>query len=151
MKKQIFHTVALLIALSAHLGVEGSEIEKKNLKSRLKKFAPFSRNLPGNVLVVARAEIRTGDELIKKKDRHAQAAVKAEALAIIPEVKPSPLDKKSMEPVDPKNKKFLAPVFLVDPMFTEGKPDEEIEVFRGNDWAGYQQPRVESKWPIYDS
>jgi hypothetical protein len=42
-----------------------------------------------------------------------------------------------MEPVDPSNKKFQSPVFLVDPMFTKEKKDEEIQVFRDNDHAGW--------------
>ena len=52
------------------------------------------------------------------------------------------------EPIDPSGKMLLSPVFLVDPMFTKSQKDEEIEVFRDNDFAGFRQPRKQSKFPL---
>ena len=44
------------------------------------------------------------------------------------------------EPIYPEGSKkaFLSPVFLVDPMYTEFKKDEDIQVFRDNDFAGWE-------------
>jgi len=58
------------------------------------------------------------------------------------------LNKKINEPIDVNNTEFKSPVFLVDPMFTEDTKDEDVEVFRDNDWAGWKQPKVHSRWPI---
>ena len=60
------------------------------------------------------------------------------------------MDKTIREPIYPEGveRTFQSPVFLVDPMFTEDKKDEEIEVFRGNDHAGWKQPAKPSKFPI---
>ena len=58
------------------------------------------------------------------------------------------MKKGDKEPIDPKRKAFLSPVFLVDPMFTKDQRDEDIQVFRDNDFAGWNQPVKQSKWPI---
>jgi hypothetical protein len=92
--------------------------------------------------------LRTGDELILKAERAKRAAVTDPILGKKPEVRPFKMNPKDLEPIDPTNKKFTSPVFLVDPMFTKDKKDEEIIVFRDNDWAGWEQPLKPSKWPI---
>ena len=66
----------------------------------------------------------------------------------MPAVKPFSLSPRDFEPIDPNNKKFKSPVFIVDPMFTEEMKDEEIVVFRDNDWAGWKQPLVHSRFPF---
>lgn len=53
-----------------------------------------------------------------------------------------------MEPVEVEPKAFLSPVFLVDPMFTKDQKDDEIAVFRDNDFGGWEQPVNQSKYPI---
>ena len=93
-------------------------------------------------------EVREGDELIKRADRRAAKAVREPKLGDIPKHEPFHMNPKDQVPIEPKDRKFEAPVFLVDPMFTEDKKDEEIVVFRDNDWAGWKQPRVLSHFPI---
>ena len=53
-----------------------------------------------------------------------------------------------MEPIDPKDKKFLSPVFLVDPAFTKKMMDTEQVVFSGHDFGGYKEPKKDQQWPI---
>lgn len=60
-----------------------------------------------------------GDELLSKEERHAKAAQKYDWFAVMPSHKPFYLDPTIKEPIDSANKKFLSPVFLVDPIFTE--------------------------------
>ena len=50
------------------------------------------------------------------------------------------MNKTDNEPVYPEGsaKVFLSPVFLVDPIFTEFKKDEDIIVFRDNDFGGWE-------------
>ena len=69
-------------------------------------------------------------------------------LGVLPQVKPFALDPSANEPIDPTNKLLLSPVFLVDPMYTKKQKDEEIQVFRDNDFAGFKQPRKQSKFPL---
>ena len=52
------------------------------------------------------AEHLEGDELIPKKVRNAQAAIKDEVLAKIPDVRPLFRGSRDMEPIDYSNKKF---------------------------------------------
>ena len=62
------------------------------------------------------------------------------------------MDRKDVwEPVEASNKKFLSPVFLVDPMFTMGKKTgEENQAFIDHDFGGWKQPVNPSKWPIIE-
>ena len=59
-----------------------------------------------------------------------------------------PQDEFGYEPIDPNEKVFLSPVFLVDPRFTNEKKEEERVVFEGHDLGGYKEPLVGSTWPI---
>lgn len=59
----------------------------------------------------------------------------------------NPSDEEPVYPVGSK-KAFLSPVFLVDPMYTEFKKDEDIQVFRDNDFGGWEQPRIQSRFPL---
>ena len=92
--------------------------------------------------------MREGDELIPRAERRRRAAERDPVLAKMPDVRPFHLSPRDFEPIDPKNKKFKSPVFLVDPMFTEDMKDEEMVVFRDNDWAGWKQPLVHSRFPF---
>ena len=89
---------------------------------------------------------RTGDELILKSVRKAKAAERDEQMAGDYKTQPWAMDKTIREPVYPEGvvREFKSPVFLVDPIFTEFKKDEEIAVFRGNDHAGWKQPKKPS-------
>ena len=69
-------------------------------------------------------------------------------MGVLPKVKPFALDPTAKEPIDPTNKLLLSPVFLVDPMYTKKQKDEEIQVFRDNDFAGFLQPLKQSKFPL---
>ena len=95
-------------------------------------------------------KIRKGDELILKSVRNAKKAERDEKLAGEYKTIPFHMNESDKEPVYPdgKEKLFLSPVFLVDPMFTKKQKDEDIQVFRDNDFAGFKQPRVQSKFPI---
>ena len=85
--------------------------------------------------------MRTGDKLTKTKEqRNAEAAIKDPILGILPQFKPFHMSYGVMEPVEVEPKAFLSPVFLVDPMFTKDQKDDEIAVFRDNDFGGWEQP-----------
>lgn len=98
--------------------------------------------------VIAEPQFRMGDELIHSETRAATAAMRDPVIALEPATKPFYLSPKDKEPIDPENKTFKSPVFLTDPEFTEPMMDEEIKLFRGNDWAGWNAPRVYSKFPF---
>lgn len=89
-----------------------------------------------------------GEELIPLAVRNARAAIRDPVLAKQPEVRPLYEGSYDMEPIDFSNKKFLSPVFLVDPMFTMGKTGDENQLFIDNDFGGYKRPVNPSKWPI---
>ena len=84
--------------------------------------------------------VRTGDELILKSERRATAAIRDKELAGAYKTRPFHMNKTDNEPVYPEGSKkaFLSPVFLVDPIFTEFKKDEDIIVFRDNDFGGWE-------------
>ena len=160
MKQVAFATIACLAAAA----------DSDSARFRLQKFAPhqfsnqyvaktdadFERQYPefasplnaGLTRKHVEPEIREGDELILKKDRQAAKAVRDEKLGDTPKTEPFHMNPKDRVPIEPKDRVFQAPVFLVDPMFTKDKKDEEIVVFRDNDWAGWKQPRVLSHFPI---
>ena len=83
-----------------------------------------------------------------KAQRNAKAAIKDPHFGIMPQYELFHMNQKDRVPVEAKPKAFLSPVFLVDPMFTADKKDEEIVVFRDNDFAGWKQPISQSKFPI---
>jgi hypothetical protein len=89
-----------------------------------------------------------GDELITKKERHRIAAKKDTVLAEIPDVRPLEASPYDHEPIDPKNKVFKSPVFLVDPMFTMEMKEEDKVAFEGHDFGGFKQPAVDPVWPL---
>ena len=97
------------------------------------------------------AEHRTGDELIPLSVRNARAAIKDPILAKQPDVRPLFEGSFDMEPIDYTNKVFQSPVFLVDPMFTEGKKGDENQLFIDNDFGGWKRPVNPSRWPIIGS
>ena len=68
-------------------------------------------------------------------------------LAIRPSVKPLFPGSKDYEPIDPTNKKFKAPVFLVDPKFTKTLKKEEKTTFEDNDFGDWEMPVNPTKWP----
>ena len=84
--------------------------------------------------------VRTGDELVLRSERRAKAAIKDEVLADSYSTIPFHMNPSDEEPIYPEGSKkaFLSPVFLVDPMYTEFKKDEDIQVFRDNDFAGWE-------------
>ena len=49
---------------------------------------------------------------------------------------------KGYEPLEPKGRKYMSPVFLVDPNFTKRMKDTDIVEFRGHDHGGYKEPKV---------
>ena len=94
-------------------------------------------------------DLRKGEELtMTKKERNEKAAIKDPHFGIMPQYELFHMNNKDRVPVEAKPKAFLSPVFLVDPMFTKDKKDEEIVVFRDNDFAGWKQPISQSKFPI---
>ena len=102
----------------------------------------------GNKRGILPEEERMGDELIPKKVRDAKAAKKDDILATIPDVRPLEASPHDHEPIDPKNKVFKSPVFLVDPKFTMDMKEEDRVDFHGHDFGGHKQPHVDPKWPI---
>ena len=80
--------------------------------------------------------------------RNELAARKDPVLAKRPDVKPLYPGSTDYEPIDPSNKKFKSPVFLVDPKFTKDLPKEEKTLFTDNDHGGWRQPVSASKWPL---
>ena len=88
-----------------------------------------------------------GEELVPKAVRAAQAAIKDPVLAIMPEVKLWD-NGKDWEPIDPKQKKFSAPIFLVDPKFTDTMADDHKSFFSGHYHGGHGQPIIAHQWPI---
>jgi hypothetical protein len=70
-----------------------------------------------------------GEELIPIAVRNAQAAIRDPILAKEPELRPLFNGSYDLEPLDYSNKKFLSPVFLVDPMFTMGMEGEKNQLF----------------------
>ena len=107
--------------------------------------APFRK---GNKRKELPEEDRMGDELIPKKERHRIAAKKDEVLATIPDVRPLEASPYDLEPIDPKNKVFKSPVFLVDPKFTMEMKEKDRVDFHGHDFGGFKQPHVDPKWPL---
>ena len=94
-----------------------------DLKRQFPKFAnPFMNDRERQKEVPEHIE---GEELIPLKVRNARAAIKDPVLAKQPDVRPLYKGSYDMEPIDYSNKKFLSPVFLVDPMFTMGKSGDE--------------------------
>jgi hypothetical protein len=93
---------------------------------------------------------RKGDELILKSVKKARAAIRDEQMAGKYITGPWDMDPSIKEPkyAEGVERTFKSPVFLVDPMFTKPQKDEEIQVFRDNDHAGFKQPKVQSKFPI---
>ena len=89
-----------------------------------------------------------GDELIPLAVRRRQAAIKDPVLAVKPEVRPLFDGEEIMEPIDPNNKVFQSPVFLVDPNFTKNLKNEDKVLFTDNDLGGHKEPIVQSKFPI---
>ena len=87
------------------------------------------------------------DDHVPIKVRNAQAAIRDPILAKEPDVRPLFKGSYDYEPIDYSNKKFLSPVFLVDPMFTD-KMEDKKEVFEDNDFGGYKKPVSPSRWPI---
>ncbi len=81
------------------------------------------------------------------KERNARKAVRKPVLAIRPSVKPLFPGSNDYEPIDPTNKKFKAPVFLVDPKFTKTLKKEEKTTFEDNDFGGWEMPVNPTKWP----
>ena len=89
------------------------------------------------------------DDYVPLAVRNAQAAIKDPILARQPDVRPLYEGSYDMEPIDYSNKKFLSPVFLVDPMFTMGSEDKDKnQLFIDNDFGGWKRPVNPSKWPI---
>ena len=96
-------------------------------------------------------EERTGDELILKSARARRAAIKDKVLALKPKTK-SYGGTPDREPIDPQNKKFKSPVFLVNPKFRDiMMPEEEDQLFHGHYYAGHNQPKKSSTWPIINA
>ena len=58
------------------------------------------------------------------------------------------MNSRYVEPVEVVKKIFKAPVFLVDPQFTEDLKEEEKVSFESNDHGGWAEPKVHSQWPI---
>ena len=86
-------------------------------------------------------EERTGKELIPKFERQRRASIKDKVLALKPKTK-SYGGTPDKEPIDPHNKKFKSPVFLVNPKFKDiMMPEEEDQLFHGHYYAGYRQPK----------
>lgn len=52
------------------------------------------------------------------------------------------------EPIEENYMKYPAPIFLVDPKFTEKMKEEEKVLFEDHDFGGFQEPVVSSKFPI---
>ena len=77
-----------------------------------------------------------------------EAKKKSPYIAKRPKVRVFRYSEGDVEPIYSEEKKFQSPVFLVDPMFTDEKKDDEIEVFRDNDLAGFRMPLVHSKFPF---
>ena len=72
-------------------------------------------------------ELRKGEELtMTKKQRNEKAAIKDAHLGIMPQYELFHMNNRDKVPFEAKPKAFLSPVFLVDPMFTKDKKDEEI-------------------------
>lgn len=69
-------------------------------------------------------EERTGHELIPVRERARRAAVPDKVLALKPKTK-SYGGTPDKEPIDPQNKKFKSPVFLVNPKFKDVMMPEE--------------------------
>ena len=89
-----------------------------------------------------------GDQLIPKAVRAAQAAIRDPVLALQPEVRPLFKGSTDMEPIDPNNKVFQSPVFLVAPQFTENMKEEEKTFFTDSYHGGYNKPIQHSQFPI---
>lgn len=85
------------------------------------------------------------DDYVPLKVRNAQAAIRDDYIAKIPDVRPLFRGSYIQEPID--NKKYLAPVFLVEPEFTERQGGKSA-VFKDNDFGGFRLPVAPSKWPI---
>lgn len=87
-------------------------------------------------------------EKLTVKQRNALAAEKDPVLALRPNVRPLFPGSHDFEPIDPSNKKFKSPVFLVDPKFTKDLKPEEKVLFTDNDHGGWRQPVSQSVWPL---
>ena len=88
------------------------------------------------------------EEAPEKEAPKKEAKKKSPYIAVRPKVRVFRFSEGDVEPIYSHEKKFQSPVFLVDPMFTDEKKDDEIEVFRDNDLAGFRMPLVHSKFPF---
>lgn len=87
-----------------------------DLRRQFPDFAsPFRK---GEMRPMEQPDLRMGEELIPLAQRQAAKAVKDPVLAIAPRAHYNE-KAQGMEPLEPKDKKFLSPVFLVDPAFTK--------------------------------
>ena len=139
-------TLAKLMQQAPFSFQNSNDPQDSDIKRELPNFANPARQ--NDVRPPLEEEERTGDELIPKAVRNKQAAIKDPVLALQPQVKPLFPGSRDMEPIDPKNKKFKSPVFLVDPKFTKEMKDDDKMLFEDNDHGGFKQPVVQSTWPI---
>lgn len=78
--------------------------------------------------------------------RKAQAAIKDPSLGTLPEVRQLFAD--VWEPIDHSGKKFVSPVFIIDPEFNGEMFDWNKGLFRNNDHGGWRQPVNQSVFPF---
>merc|ERR1719491_123692 len=148
MKSFTFSAAIVAVATAANARQNSRELLGRNAafsgayaglnERELPDFAdPYTPKGESNQIV---HELREGDDFIPKEVQAAEAAQRDPVIALTP---------KYNEPIDPNNKVFLSPVFISEPEFTDALKDQrEVAVFRGNDHAGWRQPKVHSRFPI---
>jgi hypothetical protein len=128
--------------------------DRRLLNSNLnfKREVPQYTNpaLRSNERAEVKIAVRKGDELIPLKERNAKKAVRNPVMAKTPEYKVLFKGSKYYEPIDPTNKKFKSPVFLVDPKFTKKLDKKEKVAFEDNDFGGHEVPVNPTRWPYVD-
>ena len=94
-------------------------------------------------------ELSLEERRIPKSVRNMQAAIKDPYLGHKPELYPAWEGADFYVPVDRAQKRFISPVFIVDPEFNGDTPKEVFgDLFRNHDHGGWRQPLVQSHYPI---
>lgn len=131
--------------LQAPFSNQNSNTDPVDIKRQNPDFASPFNNGPRQPVL---EENRLMDGLTAAQ-RKAQAAIKDPSLGHLPQVRQLFAD--VWEPIDPQNKRFVSPVFIVDPEFNGEQFDWNKGLFRDNDHGGWRQPVAQSHFPFVQS
>jgi len=142
-------STATLSALmqTAPFAFQNSNRNDSDLRRQFPTFANPARQSQERPPMAPEEELQ-GEELIPLSVRMRQAAIKDPVLGLRPELYQPWEGATFYVPVDHAQKKFLSPVFIVDPEFNGDTPEEYGHLFIDNDHGGWKKPLIQSTFPI---